>query len=249
MTIYNHFTMMWHPRFYPQFLRVFQVRRDPTRVAAGRRHYIFDPTYGGLDGFGLDRCSTGTIKANKIVLSRDRPNAQREYRFRLNEDSSRCYAVIPWLQPDGGRRAAGESERQSGHFERHRAYGGDQPASQPIGSRNERENAQEHFRSKAESISVAPSRPASPRSVPTAAIPRSRHAGSNFAAFRWHTESTGFPFPSREAILKYPTQLSSTNSRCGYNRNRLRNRCNGLAISSSMTTAAPREHVGPASSD
>jgi hypothetical protein len=87
LSIYNHFCAMWHPPFYPQSLRLFHELRDPSRVAAGSRHYIFDPTWVGFTGFGgVDRCSTGAVKAHRIVLDRDTPHATGEYRFNLYED-------------------------------------------------------------------------------------------------------------------------------------------------------------------
>ena len=90
ISVYNHFCAMWHPPFYPQAMQVFHELRDPARNAAGPRHYIFDPTWAGVTGFGQDRCSTGAVKAQRIVLDRAVPDASGEYRFDLYEDLDRA---------------------------------------------------------------------------------------------------------------------------------------------------------------
>ncbi|MBI1916303.1 MAG: family 10 glycosylhydrolase [Planctomycetes bacterium] len=86
LSVYNHFTTMWHAPFYPQALRCLRSLRDPARVAAGERHYLFDPTWGGLTYFGLDRASTGAVRANRIVLERAGNKTQGDYPFWLFED-------------------------------------------------------------------------------------------------------------------------------------------------------------------
>jgi hypothetical protein len=86
ISIYNHFCAMWHAPFYPQSMQIFHALRDPKEITRGERHYLFDPTYAGLTGFGADgRCSTGALKANRVVLDRagDRPHG--DYLFRLFE--------------------------------------------------------------------------------------------------------------------------------------------------------------------
>ena len=90
VSIYNHFCACWHAPFYPQALQIFRELRDPERVAAGSRHYVFDPTWAGCAGFGADgRSSTGAMCWRKIVLSRETQGAAGEYRFSLYEDASR----------------------------------------------------------------------------------------------------------------------------------------------------------------
>jgi len=74
-------------------MHIFHELRAPQRVACGERHYIFDPTWGGHTGFGLDRCSTGAIKAQRAVLDRSDRNAAGEYRFRLYEEMDRIHAA------------------------------------------------------------------------------------------------------------------------------------------------------------
>ena len=94
VSAYNHFCVMWHPPFYPQALQTFHELRDPARVAAGSRHYVFDPTWAGLTGFGADgRCSTGAMKWQKIVLDRDMPRARGQYRCTLYEEPSQVRAA------------------------------------------------------------------------------------------------------------------------------------------------------------
>jgi hypothetical protein len=92
ISIYNNFTTFWHAPFYPQLMRVFHQLRDPVRVAAEERHYIFDPTWAGLTGFGADGLtSTGAMKANKVVLGRNVASPKGEYRFNLYEDMEQSY--------------------------------------------------------------------------------------------------------------------------------------------------------------
>ena len=93
LSMYNHFCTMWHAPFYPQAMRNFHELRDPERVAAAERHYIFDPTWAGLTLFGQDRCSTGAVKANKIVLGRSLPGSSGQYRFNLYEDLSQSFGA------------------------------------------------------------------------------------------------------------------------------------------------------------
>lgn len=95
ITIYNHFTTIWHPPFYPHATKFFHVLRDPQRIATGERHYVFDPTWGGSTGFGVDKTSTGFVKAQKIVLDRDQAKAHGTYSFRMFEDlSDDCQATL-----------------------------------------------------------------------------------------------------------------------------------------------------------
>ena len=76
---------MRSPPFFPQSLQVLHELRDPQRVAAGDRHYIFDPTWEGESDFGRDRCSSGVVKARRIVLERGPRQPSGEYPFRLYE--------------------------------------------------------------------------------------------------------------------------------------------------------------------
>lgn len=90
ISIFNHFCAMSHPPFYPHQMRIFHELRDPQKVVAGERHYIFDPTWAGLTGFGGDGiASTGAVKAQKLVLDRCTPNPTGEYPFQLYEDLQR----------------------------------------------------------------------------------------------------------------------------------------------------------------
>jgi hypothetical protein len=85
---YNHFvTTEWAP-FYPMQLSDCAEVRTPAQAAKGRRHYVFEPLWGGCDGFGLDAAPTGAIKTQRIVLSRDRLNETGRFRFRMCEDLS-----------------------------------------------------------------------------------------------------------------------------------------------------------------
>ena len=100
ISLYNHFLVMtwsggdpgdWtsrgagaHAPFYPFALHDMEDLRTPELALRGRRHYVFDPTWGGMRGFGPDRASSGKIKAQRAVLRR--PDGAAAYRFRLYED-------------------------------------------------------------------------------------------------------------------------------------------------------------------
>lgn len=92
LSLYNHFVpTLWHPPFYPQAMQVFHQLRDPTAVAGRERHYIFDPTWAGMEGFGAEgKCSTGAVKAQRILLDRENSATRGEYRFCLYEDLAKA---------------------------------------------------------------------------------------------------------------------------------------------------------------
>lgn len=91
VSIYNHHVVLWHPPFYPQSMQVFHQLRDPERIAFGERHYIFEPTWAGFTGFGIDgKSPTGAIKAQQLVLSRNSSHSQGGFRFNLYEDLARA---------------------------------------------------------------------------------------------------------------------------------------------------------------
>ncbi|MBN1555366.1 MAG: family 10 glycosylhydrolase [Phycisphaerae bacterium] len=88
LSVYNHFLCCRHAPFYPQALQIFHQLRDPNRVSNAERHYIFDPTWDGCSIFGKDgRCSTGVMKARKLILNRKEKHPSGEYHFILYEDS------------------------------------------------------------------------------------------------------------------------------------------------------------------
>ena len=87
ISIFNHFVgHLWLPPFYPQALQVFHDLRDPQRVAGNERHYVFDPTNGGLPWMGLDRNQSGTVNAQRVVLDRTAGRPSGVFQFRLYED-------------------------------------------------------------------------------------------------------------------------------------------------------------------
>ncbi|MSP11688.1 MAG: hypothetical protein EXR62_01890 [Chloroflexi bacterium] len=102
VSIYNHFEVLRFgaisPPFYPLALHDFHELRHPERILQGKRHYIFDPTWGGFVGFGQDKASTGVVKANKIVLRRADPQPQGEYVFRIYEDLNQARGAILLLR-------------------------------------------------------------------------------------------------------------------------------------------------------
>jgi len=102
IAIYNHFVpTIWHPPFYPQAMHIFHQLRDPAHIARRERHYIFDPTWAGLTGFGADgKSSTGVVNARRLLLER-RPQAVDEYRFYLYEDLDQTYAATLFFRGTG----------------------------------------------------------------------------------------------------------------------------------------------------
>ena len=95
VSIFNHFVpSIWTAPFYPQSMQMFHQLRDPARVANAERHYIFDPTYDGLDGFGgLGKCNTGATKIQQLRLDRSRAGATDAYQFQLYEDLHQAYGA------------------------------------------------------------------------------------------------------------------------------------------------------------
>ena len=95
LSVYNHFgAYAWQPPFYPQAMQMFHQLRDPDRVGRGERHYIFDPTYAGLNVFGADgKCVTGVVKAQQLRLDRSQSGVRGEFYLQLFEDLDAAYAA------------------------------------------------------------------------------------------------------------------------------------------------------------
>ena len=90
ISIYNNFVSNdWAP-FYPMQLFELDELRDPDRVAKGRKHYVFEPIWGGCTYTELDCAVTGSVKADKIVLKRSEIEKSGSYRFRICEDVSKA---------------------------------------------------------------------------------------------------------------------------------------------------------------
>ena len=111
ISIYNHYVgFVRFPPFYPQALQIFHELRDPEKVAAGQRHYVFDPTgedWGRLiadlpggelpegewkrmawerdANSGSERWKTGAAPALRVVLDRMVSKPSGVYPFRLYE--------------------------------------------------------------------------------------------------------------------------------------------------------------------
>ena len=90
ISIFNHFVgHLWRPPFYPQALQIFHELRDPERVASGQRHYVFDPTWGQVNAFGMDRDIYSVVNAQRVVLDRGATAPSGEYCFRMYEQMDR----------------------------------------------------------------------------------------------------------------------------------------------------------------
>ena len=102
ISFYNYFHgHLRYPPFFPQTLQVFHELRDPERVALGDRHYIFDPTWEGVPGCGPDRCTTGAVKAQRVVLERSETKPSGVYEFQLYEQKDRVHGIILFLRGAG----------------------------------------------------------------------------------------------------------------------------------------------------
>jgi hypothetical protein len=103
IAVYNHFVpAVWHPPFYPQAMQIFHQLRDPTRVAGAERHYVFDPTWAGMTGFGAEgRSSTGTVNARRLHLDRHAEAPCDEYAFRLYEQLEDAHCATLWFRGAG----------------------------------------------------------------------------------------------------------------------------------------------------
>ena len=94
LSFYNDFCTMWNAPFYPYQMQIFHELRDPDRVRAGERHYVFDPTWGGFTSFGGDgRSSTGVVNANHVRLARSGTDSEGTYAFRLYEDLEQAHGA------------------------------------------------------------------------------------------------------------------------------------------------------------
>lgn len=71
---------------FPGSLALLRELKDPDAIRANHRTYLFRSMMGGTDYHGgPGMASTGAIKDDKIVLSRDNPADKQEYRLRLCE--------------------------------------------------------------------------------------------------------------------------------------------------------------------
>ena len=88
VSVFNHFVpAMWTAPFYPQGMQPLWQLRDPGRVGRGERHYIFDPTYEGQTGFGVEgMCSSRVVKMQQLVLDRTSEGDSGSFAFQLFED-------------------------------------------------------------------------------------------------------------------------------------------------------------------
>ena len=114
VSFYNHFVPLnWAPS-YPMMLFGLDELGDPERVAAGSRHYLFEPTWAGQLGFGEGRTSTGALKSDRITLRPQRDLTLRQLppaSQRGHLEGPHGHAALPGLQHDRRRRGAGQPQR------------------------------------------------------------------------------------------------------------------------------------------
>ena len=71
---------------FPGELALLRELKDPEAIKARHRTYLFRSMFGGVDYHGAPgMASTGAIKDDRIVLSREAPGVRQEYRLRLCE--------------------------------------------------------------------------------------------------------------------------------------------------------------------
>ena len=83
---------------FPGELALLRQLKDPEAIKARHRTYLFRSMLGGVDYHGAPgMASTGAIKDDRIVLSREAPGVRQEYRLRLceqwDEVGHACMAV------------------------------------------------------------------------------------------------------------------------------------------------------------
>ena len=83
---------------FPGSLALLKDLKDPDVIKANHRTYLFRLMMGGTDYHGgPGMASTGAIKDDKIILSRETPGVRQEYRLRLCEqwnDIGYAYAAL-----------------------------------------------------------------------------------------------------------------------------------------------------------
>ncbi len=83
---------------FPGELALLRELKDPETIKARHRTYLFRSMFGGVDYQGAPgMASTGAMKDDRIVLSREAPGVRQEYRLRLceqwDEVGHACMAV------------------------------------------------------------------------------------------------------------------------------------------------------------
>ena len=72
---------------YPLALSYLRELRDPAKIAAGARHYLFHPMWGGSTAFGSPgKTAGGIVRDDKILLERTEQQPYGQYHFRLYEN-------------------------------------------------------------------------------------------------------------------------------------------------------------------
>ena len=72
---------------YPLALSYLRELRDLDKIAAGARHYLFHPMWGGSTAFGAPgKTAGGIVRDDKILLERTEQQPYGQYHFRLYEN-------------------------------------------------------------------------------------------------------------------------------------------------------------------
>ncbi|MEE2884440.1 MAG: family 10 glycosylhydrolase [Chloroflexota bacterium] len=87
LSIFNHmWAIEWAP-FYPMALYELNELRDPEKVNAGMKHYLFEPMTAGQAMYDAGYTSKGRSKDQRIVLSASESCPTGKFRFRFCENS------------------------------------------------------------------------------------------------------------------------------------------------------------------
>jgi len=89
ISLFNHCIVTHNYPYYPQLMQIFHELRDPQEVAAGERHYIYDPLWSGVAGYGLDE----NAAADSIVLDRGTSGASGKVHLDLYEDVDLVHCI------------------------------------------------------------------------------------------------------------------------------------------------------------
>jgi len=92
ISIYNHCatahsfqSIAQAVQYFPQSMQIFRELRDPVKIAAGERHYIFDIIDCDYMGYGPDCALAGKVR-EKIILDRSVLDASGKYKLQLFEN-------------------------------------------------------------------------------------------------------------------------------------------------------------------
>ena len=101
MSLFNVCTVARSYPYYPQNLNFCHQMGDPARIAAGERHYIYEPMWVSLREFQEIKDSVRYNRADHIHLKRDEPNTAGEAHLNLYENQGDVFSVQALFRGSG----------------------------------------------------------------------------------------------------------------------------------------------------